>query len=507
MIILQSLYAQWSVDPANPQLLGNGIQPQIEMTSDGGVYCTWLTNGNYHVYLQRLNQEGVAQFTDGGIIISENNNSSWIAVYHLNLAVDNADNAIITLVDQRTGPWVVYAYKIAPDGTMLWGGDGLMLSSFGNDNISPRLAVLPDNSVVVTWSNNYSTVIAQRISTNGDLLWGNGIAINNISAILLSPQPIINSDGSLLIQWISQTGPAWAAESKLYLQKYNLDGNVLWSEPIVVMGPEVLPMGNWLQQLAVDGNNGSFSAWTEMSGNVQSAITQHITDDGEISWFGGIELSTNFSNFRLSPRIVVADNSQELLAVWNESTGNQSQRGVYAQRINNNGNRLWGIHGIAVIPLNNVYDYLDLSIVGVDEGLVTAYIQQSPNMSGDIYAARLDANGNSIWADGNVVITNSNNPKSDMMIGKGLGCVFITWSENGNVYAHCLQDNGTLGTLEGSFSGDINIDGNIDILDIVMLVNHILNSATSELAGADINYDGDINVLDVVALISIIIEN
>ena len=168
-------FAQWSDDPGNPKLLGNGIQPQVQMTSDGGVYVAWLTDSNYHVYLQRLNQEGIAQFEDGGMLISDNNNSSWIAVYHLNLAVDSEDNAIITLVDQRTGPWEVYAYKIAPDGTMLWGIDGLTLSSLGIDNISPRLAVLPDNSVVVTWSKNYSSIIAQRISTDGDLLWGDAM--------------------------------------------------------------------------------------------------------------------------------------------------------------------------------------------------------------------------------------------------------------------------------------------------------------------------------------------
>jgi len=193
--MLTSTFAQWTDNPENPQLLGNGIQPQVKMASNGGVYFTWLTNGDYHVYLQRLNQQGISQFSDGGMLISDNNNASWIAVYHLNLVVDNEDNAIITLVDQRTGPWEVYAYKIAPDGTMLWGADGLTLSDSGIDNISPRLAVLSDNSIVVTWSKNYSSIICQRISPDGDLLWGEGVAINNLIADLLSPYPIISSGG------------------------------------------------------------------------------------------------------------------------------------------------------------------------------------------------------------------------------------------------------------------------------------------------------------------------
>ena len=64
-----------------------------------------------------------------------------------------------------------------------------------------------------------------------------------------------------------------------------------------------------------------------------------------------------------------------------------------------------------------------------------------------------------------------------------------------------------LGTVDSTISGDVNSDGNIDILDVVMLVNHILSPDTSELEGADINNDGDINILDVVTLVSIILGN
>ena len=505
LLLFTYVFTQWSDDPGNPKLLGSGIQPQIKITSDGGVYFVWLTNGNYHVYIQRLNQEGIAQFNPGGILVSDNNNASWIAVYHLNLTVDSEDNAIITFVDQRSGTWEVYAYKIAPDGTMLWGVNGLTLSDSGSESISPRLTVFPDNSIVVTWSENYNSIIAQSISSNGDLLWGDGIIINSLSASLLSPFPIISSDGHLLIQWISQTGPFWAPDSKLYIQKYDINGNSIWTNQTLIVGPVIFPMGNWLQESEPDALNGSFSAWTEMSGNVQSAIIQNITEEGELLWDEGIQLSSNFSQFRMSPKIAVANNSQELMAVWNVSNGSQSQRGVYAQRVNENGNRLWGINGLSVVPLNNNYDYLDLSIVEVDEELITVYIEQSVNMSGDIHAVRLDINGNSVWTNDYVEITNSNTPKSDMMIEKGLGCVFVTWSENNTVYAHCLKDDGTLGTPEVSELGDINSDGNIDILDVVMLVNYILSSDTSELEGADINSDDNINILDVVTLVGIIL--
>ena len=452
-LIFSLTSAQWSSDPAAPQSLGSGVQAQVAATSDGGVYIAWLTDGNYHVYIQRLDAAGEAQFEESGMLVSDQPNSSWIAVHHMNLAVDGNDNAIISTLDTRTGLWQVYAYKISPDGSMIWGEDGLVLSASGVESISPRLTVLPDNSVVVTWTHNWNAISFQRVSSDGELLWGDGILIedDDEDATLISPQPIVTAEGDVLIQWIRQSGPyPWAPDSELYLQKYDYDGNPLWSEPTIAVGPEQFPNGNWLQESVAESSGGSFSAWTDFSGSGgnQNAVAQHITGDGGLSWTGGVDLSTNTSNFRISPRLTVAEETQELMAVWGEANGTQSQHGVYAQRLDSNGNRLWGSYGTAVVGMNSDYVYLDLSVAGFDEELITAYIQQYDYTDSDIYATRLDADGNSVWLGGSATVTNSGNPKSDMMIGKGPGYIFIAWTENGSVYAHCLREDGTLGAPE-----------------------------------------------------------
>ena len=56
-----------------------------------------------------------------------------------------------------------------------------------------------------------------------------------------------------------------------------------------------------------------------------------------------------------------------------------------------------------------------------------------------------------------------------------------------------------------SLQGDVNADGVVNILDIVLLVNMVLSD--EYYASADINSDGVINVLDVVVLISIILDS
>ena len=53
--------------------------------------------------------------------------------------------------------------------------------------------------------------------------------------------------------------------------------------------------------------------------------------------------------------------------------------------------------------------------------------------------------------------------------------------------------------------GDMNQDGVLNILDVILITNIILNeNVYNELA--DLNQDGSINVLDVILLITIILE-
>jgi len=442
-------YAQWSSDPSTPQLIGTGIQAQVAPTSDGGIYIAWLTDGNYHVYIQRMDNTGISQFSDFGLLVSDNDNASWIAVYHLNLAVDGNDNAIISTVDQRTGTWEVYAWKISPNGSMLWGDNGIAITSSSTSNMSPRLTIVPDNSVIVTCTHNDNKILFQNISSDGELLWGDGIILEDDTKSLISPQSIINTDGDIIFQWIRQSS-GWPIYSEIFIQKFNFNGDPIWADPSLIVGPVSFPMGNFSQQLLTAPNGGVFIAWTELSGNAQNAIAESVSDEGTSLWDGGINLSTNSSNFQMSPMLSIAEGTEELMAIWREANGSQSQHGIFAQRLDSIGNQLWGSTGATVVALNSNYDYLDLSVVEFGEEIISTYIEQSVNMSGDIYAHRMDAEGNSVWTDEMVTLTNSGLPKSDMVVGKGSNCLYITWSENGYVYAHCLREDGTLGTPDQS---------------------------------------------------------
>ena len=54
-------------------------------------------------------------------------------------------------------------------------------------------------------------------------------------------------------------------------------------------------------------------------------------------------------------------------------------------------------------------------------------------------------------------------------------------------------------------NGDLNMDGTVNILDVVLMVNVVLDGEQNNMA--DLNSDGIVNILDVILLVNIVLEN
>jgi hypothetical protein len=64
---------------------------------------------------------------------------------------------------------------------------------------------------------------------------------------------------------------------------------------------------------------------------------------------------------------------------------------------------------------------------------------------------------------------------------------------------------GALPESNESMLGDINDDGQINVVDVVLLVSCILDDIVNE--NGDLNQDGSLNVIDIVLLVDIILNN
>jgi len=78
------------------------------------------------------------------------------------------------------------------------------------------------------------------------------------------------------------------------------------------------------------------------------------------------------------------------------------------------------------------------------------------------------------------------------------GTIHSTQFREGYDYQESPCNNSTLD------DGDLNDDGNIDVIDVVLLVSYILDDIVNE--NGDMNQDGSLDVLDVIVLVGIIIQ-
>ena len=58
--------------------------------------------------------------------------------------------------------------------------------------------------------------------------------------------------------------------------------------------------------------------------------------------------------------------------------------------------------------------------------------------------------------------------------------------------------------IDDGMVGDVNLDGSLDILDIVTTVNLVLFGEFNGLA--DMNSDGVVNILDIIQMVNLILE-
>ena len=82
-----------------------------------------------------------------------------------------------------------------------------------------------------------------------------------------------------------------------------------------------------------------------------------------------------------------------------------------------------------------------------------------------------------------------------------LGC---TDPSSPNYNPNALVDDGTCDL------GDVNDDGQLNVLDIVQIVNYVLGNLEfndSQISFADVNFDGLVNILDIVTLVNMILPS
>jgi len=305
-------------------------------------------------------------------------------------------------------------------------GVALLSASCGpyGPNVSiPPAAITGDNSggaiavYQMQMSDSYGQFYVQKISPEGDFLWGEkGILIGSGYSDFGAFYSYAVSDGSggAIVIWLEFLPRAEGEPPSFQTHVARIDsgGDVKWRQDIPGID-EAIP----------DGSGGVIIAYRALYQDNISVLK--IDAEGNLPW-GEDGVSLNLTEY--TPLAVASDNLGGVIVVGYAYQGGRPI--VYAQRVDSGGNILWQTGGVqaCVGPAGGAQVVSD----GSGGGIIT-YERNIPcedskyaYCDSDIYAQRIDAEGNVLWGpDGLPICAGSSVPNSPRIVTDGAGGAII----------------------------------------------------------------------------------
>ncbi len=452
--------AEWSTSPATNLVVadrsGEQVQPKIVATGDGGFYISWFDNsaGGYDVYLQRLDAVGDEQWAHNGVLVADR---SYSSTQDYGLSIDTAGNALLAFRDDRDGPDKVTVSKISPDGTLLWGIDGVEVSSGSGFFAVPKVAGTTDGNVVVAWISD-DDVVAQKLDPAGAPLWGAGVTLSPTADSFSLCDLHASDAGTSILSFIA--GP-FLGPNHLWAQKLAAaDGALLWGAGHVqVFDGGSLQIAN-RPPFVTDGAGGAVFAWYTSVPTFQCRVQRILANGSEVFAHQGVEVSTNASQIRVNPRAAFLPTTEEIVVFWKEQNPAQSQSGLWGQKIDNAGVRQWTDNGLEFMPISSD-QVMSVTTLPFADGAIVAWIHSVTFGNDPVYAIRVDGNGDFVWSPpiSEVGIL----PTSSSRLAGALssqGFAAYAWSDGdpADILAQNVNPDGSLGPgaifVDGFESGD-----------------------------------------------------
>lgn len=370
LVFYIALFSQWSSDPTENLLISNHegtpAVPHVGVTILSKTYIGYYSqeNSNYNVRLQYLDNEGNNVWGDEGILVSDKEQNSWVMDWDLEVL---ENDVCLAFADNRDGVPSINAYMISSDGSFLWGDDGIKLNTMFEFVGPPKLITSEsDNSCIVTWQSSTpegkEVVRVQKIAADGTLPWGNeGITISADGDVNCTyPQLVYNKyNDAFYIIYYQETGPFWAAVKHIYVDRIDFDGNSVWDEPVLASNLGQIPTASWPY---VFGNfteyppdNGLAISW-HMGATALHSYVQYIYADGTKMTDQGMLLSENSNQYQIHPvcgMYYMYDFPFQIVSLWKETDSNQSQHGLFAQTTDVPTAGNYYPNGIEIVPVGN----------------------------------------------------------------------------------------------------------------------------------------------------------
>ncbi len=411
---------------------------------DGSTYTCWFENGSgtYQLRMQRLDADGNRMWDDAGLIVSAHPQNS--AIFRYDLKSDRDGNAVVAFQDERTGSLDIVAYKIGPDGTFLWGADGVELFSVGSTGLVPSLAPLRNGNTVIAWNTNDSPgrIAYQLVDADGALLLSPASEISAPTRVS-RPVPVATSDGGFILQYELEGGN-FLAPATMYAQRYDEVGQGVWHDPVQVSTKTV--SGFFFPRPAPDGHDGLYLAFTTGNPNnadLSDVYVQRVHSDGSLWSAEGTRMDNSniIQKFTAGKGFAFINDEDGLMVPLQVTDIAQGQSAVAVQRVDTLGALPLGPAVPNVLFGSSYVSPVD--ITSTDDG---ALIIQSSGAFGQqhLMAKRVDLSGAAVWSPALHDVSTANSTKGDVAVTSTRdGQAVVVWQDDrspNGIYAQNITE-------------------------------------------------------------------
>lgn len=255
-----------------------------------------------------------------------------------------------------------------------------------------------------------------------------------------SLQIISDGAGGAIITWEDTRD----SHFDIYAQRIDARGNVLWTKDGI---PVCVAAENQNRpKIISDGAGGAIITWMDMRSGIENSdiYAQRIDANGSPQWTtNGIPICS-VANIQTSP-CIAPDGTGGAIIIWQDFRTNYAD--LYAQRINGNGEAMWAKDGVLVCGSLGAQS-APMAVGDGAGGAIVAW-QDFRRSYADIYAQRIDGGGNVLWEKGGVAICTALGHESfQVIIGNGAEGAIVAWvdTRNGNndIFAQQIDGNGVV---------------------------------------------------------------
>jgi len=402
---------------ANPYTVQDGA---------GGVIIAYQVNNGreIHTYVQRLNRQSEGLWERQGVDLGPgsgplpNNNEGDFAA----LFPDGQRNFTVVYSQQHT----VWVLNLDANGNQVQ--PAREISGSDLPPMPVYFKAIGDNTggAIAAWAAGENSLGLQKMDATGTEVWSEVIKAPDLDRFDIAS----DDSGNVFIIWKDNSS---YSEGDIFVQKVDAKGRVAWLTGGLQLTNTRNPgyvRGDFNRRIVGDGEGGALAIWVQgiLSEDGRKIIShdlyaQRINGEGEMLWEEDVAF---IAGMAYDPRIT-GDAFENTTIFWGDL------QNVYAQRLDAAGNVVWPEAGINIGQageLNNIMYYC-----AADDGAVGAAVVWNYTESGNksLRAQRLDADGNKLWGDNGIKVSSvspywGGHSTPARISPDGNGGFFVTWA-------------------------------------------------------------------------------